>query len=181
MMSEEAQPKRVTQAELARLLGVSRTAVSKAAKSGRITAGEDSHFDLEKALTDWKNNTRAAVKAATGSGSSRLRGGQPKYASARARKEHHLANIAAMREQQMLGELCKTSDVVSAGNEIGIVIRFHLDALLNSLPGEIAHHDIDDVAEILGNKFIELLQGISADLEKRIKEAVRPEEPSGRQ
>lgn len=180
-MSEEAQPKRVTQAELARLLGVSRTAVNKAVKSNRITAGEDGHFDLEKALTDWKNNTRAAAKAATGSGSPRLRGGQPKYASARARKEHHLANIASMREQQMLGELCKTSDVVSAGNEIGIVIRTRLDALLSNLPGEIAHRDIDDISETLDRRFTELLQGISTDLEKRIKEAVRPEEPNGRQ
>ena len=180
-MSQEAQPKRVTQAELARLLGVSRTAVNKAVKSGRITAGEDDHFDLEKALTDWKNNTRAAVKAATRSSSTRLRGGQPKYASARARKEHHLANIASMREQQMLGALCQTSEVVSAGNEIGIVIRSRLDALVNSLPGEIAHRDSDDITEILDRKFIELLQGISEELEKRIREAVRPEEPSGRQ
>lgn len=178
MESDTAKPKRVTQAELARLLGVSRTAVNKAVKSNRITAGEDGRFDLEKALTDWKNNTRAAVKATT---APRLRGGQPKYASARARKEHHFANMASMREQQMLGELCSTKEVRGAGSEAGIVIRAHMEGLLNRLPGQIANKDIDDVAEILDREINELLQAISTVLEKSINEAVRPEEQSGSQ
>lgn len=178
MANEEAQPKRVSQAELARLIGVSRTAVNKAVKSNRITAGEDGCFDLEKALTDWKNNTRAAVKATT---APRIRGGQPKYASARARKEHHLANIAEMREQHLLGILCKTDDVISAGREIGTVIRARLEGLSSRLSGQLANRDVDNVADTLDREMEQLLRELSADIEKQISEAVRPEEPGGRQ
>lgn len=53
----------VTQAELARLLGVSHTAVCKAVARGRIQARDDGLIDAERALRDWERNaTRPRVK-----------------------------------------------------------------------------------------------------------------------
>ncbi len=39
----------------------SRAAVTKALASGRITAGADGRFDLARARTDWKANTRPSM------------------------------------------------------------------------------------------------------------------------
>lgn len=181
MESDTAHPKRVSQAELARLLGVSRAAVSKAVKANRITPGDDGLFDLEQAITDWRNNTRTAVKTASGLGPVRSRGGQTKYAAARARKEHYLANLAEMREQHLLGILCKTKDVESAGTEVGTIIRARLEGLSSKLYGQLAHRDMDAIAEIIDREMEQLLREISADIIKRITEAVRPEKPNGQQ
>jgi hypothetical protein len=44
----------VTQAEFARMVGVSQVAVHKAVKSGRITRDAEGRIDAEKGLRDWK-------------------------------------------------------------------------------------------------------------------------------
>ncbi len=67
MMAEaKSKQKRVTQAELARAVGVSRAAVTKALRSGRVTAGADGRFDLERARADCRANTRQARMAGCG-------------------------------------------------------------------------------------------------------------------
>jgi len=167
----EAKPKQVTQAELARLLGVSRTAVNKAVKAGRITADADGRFDLEQAIIDWKNNTRAAAKAASQPGSPRQRGGQPKYASARARKEHSLANIAEMREGQMRGALAETASVKDAGTEVGTTVRTVLENLADQLaPVLAAESEEHNVHRILSKQMDTALHDIVARLESVIRE-----------
>lgn len=159
--------KRVTQAELARHLNVSRAAVHKAIQSGRITAGADGLFDLEQAVQDWKNNTRAAVSAAKRAAQPKQpRGGQPKYASARARKEHHMANLAEMREARARGELCRVDDVRQAGAEAGTLLRLKLKSLSVSLAGRLVGMQHEQMVAILDDAFDDVLIELADAMEK---------------
>lgn len=171
---------RVRQAELARVLNVSRAAISKAVKSGRITPGEDGLFDVEQAVEDWKNNTRSAVTAAKRSadGPKRERGGQPKYAIARARKEHHLANMAALNEQKLLGRVLARDDVELAMKCIGAGVRAAVEALpdqLAPLVGPVT--DLHEVHALIADACRNLLQGIEEEVKRQhadlLKEAAR--------
>lgn len=92
---------RITQAELARRLKVSRPSVSKAVKSGRIVPDEDGLFDPVEAELQWLANTRPKAQGITTKG----KGAGNGYAQARARKETALARMAELRLEQAEGEL----------------------------------------------------------------------------
>lgn len=143
--------RRVTQAELARHLNVSRAAVNKAVKAGRITSGEDGLFDPEQAGEDWKNNTRSAAVAAKRSADrpKRQPGGQPKYASARARKEHHLANMAAIKEQEMLGRLVSRDVARYVLEDAGTCLRVAFEELSMRLAPQLYGLGINEMAIII--------------------------------
>lgn len=49
---------RITGAELARRLGVSKPAITKAVKAGRLTPGDDGKFEYDAAIADFRLNTR---------------------------------------------------------------------------------------------------------------------------
>lgn len=167
--------RRVTQAELARHLNVSRAAVHKAIQSGRITAGEDGLFDLEQAALDWKNNTRAAVSAAKRAAQPKQpRGGQPKYASARARKEHHMANLAEMREARVRGELCNVADVRQAGAEAGTMLRLKLKNLSASLAGRLVGVPHEQIITILDDAFDDVLFELADAMEQAAEPMAEP-------
>jgi hypothetical protein len=102
----------IRQAELARRIGVSRAAVSAAAKAGRITPVSDGLFDSAIAISEWRDNTRQNSEKTPGDRvATRAPGGQPKYASSRARKELALAQMAELRLAQKSGDLFPLDDV----------------------------------------------------------------------
>lgn len=177
--------KRITQAELARLLKVSRTAVHKAIKSGRITAGEDGLIDRERAMADWAANTRAAMKPEPSKEpqEKRERGGQPKYATARARKELALARMAELKEERLRGLYCLTSDVEKAVTLVVTEFRVRIEGLPNRLAGELAHKDADSVRALLKKEVHSALTRMHDDACTMVKELSTPDEsefPSSR-
>ena len=117
---------RITQADLARRLKVSRPSVSKAVKAGRITPDEDGLFDPAAAELQWLANTRPS--ASRGKPSS---GG---YATARARKETALACMAELRLEQSLGNLVPRCVVDFALDHMGATLR----GLMDNLPDRLA-------------------------------------------
>jgi len=118
----------IRQAELARRIGVSRAAVSAAVKAGRITPGPDGLFDSATAISEWRDNTRQNTDKAPGeSKSTKTRGGQPKYASSRARKELALAQMAEMRLAQMGGYLAPFDDLETALRFFGGGLRAEME------------------------------------------------------
>jgi len=136
---------RITQAELARRLGVSRAAVSAAVKVGRIHPGEDGLLDSVTAIHEWRESTRRTDDA-----HNRKRGGQPKYASARARKENALADLAELKRAQLLGNLVEREDMEAAMKFIGGAMRAAIDAMPDQTAPLIAPiSDIDAVCAIL--------------------------------
>jgi hypothetical protein len=118
-------PERITQAELARRLKVTRGAVTKAAKSGRITAGPDGLFDPEEAERQWRANTRQNMKSVSPAAKSKATG----YAEARAKKERHAANILEMREAELAGRTIKTELALEMMGNISWAWRGFLDHL----------------------------------------------------
>ena len=118
---------RITQAELARRLQVSRSAVTKAVQSGRITAGEDGRFDPEEAERQWRANTRPNMKAASASPAAKSKA--TGYAESRAKKERHAANILEMREAEIRGRMMKTELVLDIVSNLNFGWRGFLDNL----------------------------------------------------
>lgn len=98
---------RVTPAEFSRRLGVSRAAVSKAIKTGRIRLDEEGLLDPVQAELDWLGNTRPKAQGLATKGKHASSG----YAQARARKENALASMAELRVRQAAGELYRRDDV----------------------------------------------------------------------
>lgn len=74
---------RITQAELARRLKVSRGAVSKAVKSGRIVPDDEGLFDPVEAEIQWLENTRQSAKGGPSSTKAEKGGRQSNFAGLR--------------------------------------------------------------------------------------------------
>lgn len=125
--TQTQQTDRVTQAELSRRLNVSRSAVSKAIKTGRITAGTDGRFDPEEAERQWRANTRDHLRAASESPAAKSKA--VGYAEARAKRERHLANISEMREAEMRGRSMKTELVLDIIANLNFGWRSFIDHL----------------------------------------------------
>lgn len=176
-MTDETKAQRVTQAELARYLNVSRASVSKAVKSGRITPGPDDRFDLELATAQWRNNTRATMKAETAKAEGQAPptpGGQPKYAAARARKELALARIAELKEARLRGVLCRVDDVAAVGAEIGASLRAVCEQFPDRVSGSLVGRTQEQVWTTLNDELESLLADFMSALERKLAKAFAP-------
>ncbi len=155
---------RITQAELARRLKVSRASVSKAVKAGRIVADDDGLFDPVEAELQWVSNTRPSARG-------KRKAGSGSYAEARARKESALARMAELRLSQAEGELIERASVDFALDDIGAILR----GLMEAFPDRVAplvfqRHSIDEVHAILTEAGDDVLRELSASLERQARE-----------
>lgn len=155
---------RITKAELARRLKVSRPSVSKAVKSGRITPDEDGLFDPIEAELQWVSNTRqnAAAKRKPAAGG---------YAEARGRKESALARMAELRLAQAEGNLIERTSVEFALDDLGATLR----GLMENLPDRLApqvfqRQTLAEVHSIISDAGHDVLTELSAALERRARE-----------
>ncbi len=154
--------KLITRAEYARLRGVSRVAVGKAVKTGRIDL-VDGLIDPIAADAQWERNTRKSVgrggrpamdklieiwknaPAADRSveypppGAQVAGDSQPQtshdYEASRAKREHHEAWLSMMRAQERARQLVESSQVLEAVGHITSLLCEGLDSLpgINSL------------------------------------------------
>lgn len=155
---------RITQAELARRLKVSRASVSKAVKVGRIVADADGLFDPVEAEMQWLSNTRPSARA-------RRKAGPGGYAEARARKESALARMAELRLAQAEGGLIEREAVEYALDSVGATLR----ALMDSFPDRVAplvfqRQTVNEIHAILTEAGDDVLRELSAEMERRAKE-----------
>lgn len=155
---------RITQAELARRLKVSRPSVSKAVKSGRITSDDDGLFDPVEAELQWISNTRQNASTQRKSAA----GG---YAAARGRKESALARMAELRLAQAEGNLIERSAVDFALDDLGAIIRGLLENLPDRLsPQVFQRQTLMEVHSIISEAGHDILLDLSAAMERRAKE-----------
>ncbi len=155
---------RITQAELARRLKVSRPSVSKAVKAGRITPDDDGLFDPIEAEMQWVSNTRPTARGKR----KQAPGG---YAAARGRKESALARMAELRLAQAEGNLLEREAVEYALDDLGATLR----GLLENLPDRLAplvfqRQTLEEVHSILAEAGHDVLTELSAAMERRAKE-----------
>lgn len=162
---------RITQAELARRLKVSRGAVCKAVKSGRIAPDEDGLFDPVETELAWIANTRQTAKREPSPGKTAKGGRQSAYAEARARKESALARMAELRLAQALGEVVPMEAAEFAMDDLGTTVRVHLENLPDRLAPLVAHpSNLAEARRILAEAMDEVLSNMSEALARRAKE-----------
>lgn len=153
----------ITQSELARRLGVSRAAINQAIKAGRITPAADGRLDSVQAIEQWRSNTRTAVDRGS---PAKARGGQPKYATARARKEHHLANIAAIQEAKLAGELMQADEVVGAIANATTTLRGALEGMPERVAARLAGKSEAEISALLADEMASALEALSNSFQK---------------
>lgn len=158
---------RISQAELARRLNVSRGAVCKAVKSGRIAPDDEGLFDPTEAELQWIANTRQTAQRETATPKTGATSGGA-YAQARARKEHALARMAELRLEQATGKLIPKADVDFALNDYGSTLR----GLMESLPDRLAPillglRDLESIHSALAAAADEVLTELSENMERR--------------
>lgn len=160
---------RVSPAEFSRRLGVSKPAVSKAIRVGRIRLDEDGLLDPVQAELDWLANTRPKAQGPAGKG--RHASG---YAHARARKETALARMAELRIEQAQGVLAPRADFDYVLADLAETLRGLLEnlpdrlvPLLQAAPNATAMHEIIRAAadEVLGN-LADLMARRAAELDE---------------
>jgi len=157
---------RITQAELARRLNVSRPSVCKAVKAGRIIPDEDGLFDPVEAELQWLANSRP--KAPAGTGKAGAHGG---YAQARARKEHALARMAELRLEQATGRLLDRGAMEFVLNDHAATLRGLLENLPDRLaPQFLALRDHASIVRLLNEALFQLQHDLADNLERRMAE-----------
>jgi len=138
----------ITMAELAKLKNVSRMAVSKKVKSGKLDGAIVNHngkrlVNKEEAFRLWdlqappsKNLTvRKELKEEIYSKSDDE---IPNYAESKAKREHFLAELARLDVEQKKKDLIPVVDIKKSSFEIGRAIREKLTNLADRLASQIA-------------------------------------------
>ncbi len=138
----------VSYTELARIKGVSKPAVAKAIKSGRIAKAVVNEngkqkVNLDLALELWGTNTAIKQVPITAQNKKELKKQVnalpddqiPEYNVSRGRKEHYLAELAKIQVAQQKKELVSAKDVEKKSFELAVGIR---EALL-TLPDRVSN------------------------------------------
>lgn len=122
----------VTSQVLAKEFGVSRQAVEKAAKAGRLTAFGDGRFDLAVARVQWEANRKRRVarpeqsEPAEGREAPIAEGSD--YWTHKTRREAAEAQLAEMKAAEMSGALVARADVERASFTAARILRDQLAA-----------------------------------------------------
>jgi hypothetical protein len=151
--------KRLNKAELARVLGVNRSSVTKAVRAGRVTPGLDGLFDPEQAMHEWRAKTRLHVK----------RGEDEGYEYWRQQKVFYKSLLARLEYQRMAGELLPMPDVDYLLMDVTTSFRAAMEGLADRLAPLIAPcTDPDEVRRIVQHE----VQRVIDDTERAAAQAL---------
>jgi hypothetical protein len=169
-MTESSPTGRVTPAELARHLGVSRAAVSKAIKTGRIRPSARMAASIpSKPSWQWLANTRPKAQGVA----DKSQGARTGYAHARARKETALARMAELQVEQATGVLAPRDDFDFVLADLAETLRGLLETLPDRLAPSLAaesdplkiHAALRDAADALLNEMADQMTRRVAELD----------------
>jgi hypothetical protein len=170
---------RVTQAELARELGVSPQAVHKAVRAGRLTRGSDGKFDLHSALAAFRGNGGGhgahtgrfggrrpfefrPDEGSNGTGEVAV-GASEGYYRGRAVRETYRAKMARIEFERATGLLVGAAEVRRATFEAFRAVRDALDAIPERVDARLAaESDPAVVREILRAELRKVLADLSS-------------------
>ncbi len=141
----------ITFADLAKIKGVSRSAVSQKKASGVLDAaivkvGSKDQLNKDLALELWEKNTDPARAVIATPTKKELKkkvdalpdDAIPDYNVSRARKEHYLSELAKIQVAQQKKELMPVSEIKKTSFQLGRSIRESLANLADRLSNEIA-------------------------------------------
>ena len=141
----------ITFADLAKLKNVSRAAVSKKVKSGRLEGSIVNHegqrlVNKDLALELWEKNTTPSINVLPIPTKKELKkqidetpdDQIPDFNVSRARKEHWNASLAKLQVQQQKKELIPVTDIKKSSFELGRAIRESLSNIADRLAPQCA-------------------------------------------
>jgi hypothetical protein len=163
---------RVTQAELARMFGVSRECVSQWVKKGVVVAGPDGRIDPHRAVSDVMKKTdparlRAKIFKQTGDAEAQLRarvvelesqlagtdaptpGDASDYHRHRSDRERYAALAARRDYEKSMGTLMQADDVIHAIASAVTTLRVRLESLAAILAPQVVAAGSEDEARAL--------------------------------
>jgi hypothetical protein len=148
---------RLTKARLARALGVHRSTITKAIRTGRITPGPDGLFDPEEARRQWQARTRLQLPR-----DESLRFWQEVKTSYRAR-------LAKLAYQHQAGDVFDREHVAYQLRRVGTELRVALENLADQLAAVVAPcTDPDEVRRIVQHE----VQRVIIDTERAAARAL---------
>lgn len=132
-------------ADLARELGISRVAVHKAEKSGRISRTAEGKFDLEAAAIQYRLHTnpeqsRRAL-AQQGQGAAAAISDPLSISDYRIRKERAEAQRAEIETARLVGSVATKVDLEAGGRRIGYAVGGGLDQIVDRVAAECGVDD----------------------------------------
>jgi hypothetical protein len=145
-------------------LGVTRSAVTKAVRTGRITPGPDGLFNLEEAAREWRANTRQRLP----------RDADESYSRWQQRKVHYRAQLAKLEYEQKLGLWLDKEAVDYALTDVATAARVAFETAPDRLAPELAScGDAVECRRILAREIARILRDINAHVERARDELTR--------
>lgn len=171
-------PELLSISDYARRRGCSQPAVTKAIQRGRITVVEQDGkklIDPEVADIQWAKNTRprvadlekdAPVDVPSGGGDLSAPEAQLyDIQKARAKREHHEANLAEMRERKESGRLVELGRVKKAAVDAGALLRTALEQMAGKVGSLVAaESDAAECRRIIANEVDAALEDAAGNL-----------------
>lgn len=162
-------------ADLARELGISRVAVHKAEKSGRISRTAEGKFDLEAAAIQYRLHTNAAQQrralAQQGNGAAVAIPDPLSSNDWRIRRDRAEAERAEIETARLKGVVADCSDLSASGQRIGYAFGSGLDQIVDRTAAECGENDAQrrHIRNVLQREFDRLRSEIADLIEREIQ------------
>ncbi len=180
-----AEPKAVTQAEFARIIGKARSYITALKKADRLVLNAIGYVLVEeskKRIADTADPNRddVAQRHAEARGDAQVNPEkEPKtedetpaghdYQRSRAQKEHYLAEQARIDFEKSIGKLIEKSDVAAAIEDVTSVIRQALENMPHRTAPECVGKDIDAIRATLKQEVHGALADMEREFSKRLE------------
>lgn len=154
--------------------GVSPEAVSKAVRTGRITATTDGKIDPDKADRQWEANTdpsrnvqRDAKASAGDADTASSASGLPPYAQSRAIREAYEARLSKLEFEVKTGKLINADEVRVAAFNVGRITRDKLMGLPDRVSSILSGlSDSHEIHKLLSAEIRLICEELSSDATK---------------
>jgi transcriptional regulator with XRE-family HTH domain len=164
-----AEPELISQAELARRLGVSRQYVNKLVRGGTLPlTGKKLDAASSIAILEQMANPGRPTKATMPSlGTSSQPNKGPTLAEAKTMKEVYLARMARLKYEEEAGKLVPKADVESRAADIGRVVKQNILSIPSRLMDQLADEtDPREINAILEAELRRVLEQLAEELRR---------------
>jgi transcriptional regulator with XRE-family HTH domain len=165
-----SEPELVSQAELARRLGVSRQYISKLVKEGKLELvgrklDAEASMAVLEGLSDPARPRKTALASAPPAREIVDREPPPTFAEAKTMKEVYLAKMARLKYEEEAGRFLEKAEVERRAQEVGMVVRQNLLSLPSRLMDQLAaESDPREINALLEGEVREVLKMLAEEL-----------------